>query len=63
MRDFPRFNIDNVDSRGHTDKKFLVTRIGCGVAGYNSAQIVPLFSKAVLIPNILLPRDFWRYLL
>lgn len=50
-------------ARSHSDKKFLLTRIGCGAAGYNSAQIAPLFSRAVLIPNILLPRDFWKYLL
>ena len=50
-------------ARSQPDKKFLLTRIGCGAAGYNSAQIAPLFSKAVLIPNILLPRDFWKYLL
>ena len=50
-------------ARSHPDKKFLLTRIGCGAAGYNSAQVAPLFPKAVLIPNILLPRDFWKYLL
>lgn len=47
----------------HPEQKFLVTKLGCGTAGYHESQIAPLFTRAVQIPNILLPRDFMKYLL
>jgi hypothetical protein len=28
----------------HKDKKFFVTRVGCGLAGYSNEDIAPLFS-------------------
>jgi hypothetical protein len=37
----------------HQDLYFFVTRIGCGLAGYNDDQIGPLFRKAT--PNVELP--------
>lgn len=37
---------------------FLVTRIGCGIAGFSPNEIAPLFAKAIEIENILLPEDF-----
>ena len=37
---------------------FLVTRIGCGIAGFSPNKIAPLFTKAIEIENILLPEDF-----
>ncbi len=43
----------------NSDKTFLVTEIGCGIAGYKPAQIAPLFTKAVKIDNIHLPQSFW----
>lgn len=39
---------------------FLVTEIGCGLAGYSPEQISPLFEKAILIDNIHLPESFWK---
>jgi hypothetical protein len=47
----------------HPEQTFLVTKLGCGTAGYHESQIAPLFTRAVQIPNILLPRDFMKYLL
>lgn len=47
----------------HPEQKFLVTKLGCGTAGYHESQIAPLFTRAVQIPNILLPLDFMKYLL
>lgn len=38
--------------------KFLVTRIGCGIAGFTDKQIAPLFTKALKIENIYLPQSF-----
>lgn len=41
------------------DLVFLVTEIGCGLAGYAPWQIAPLFSK-ILPANIWLPESFRR---
>jgi len=46
----------------HPDLTFLVTRIGCGIAGYTDDQIAPLFARARDIPNIHLPAEFWQVL-
>ena len=46
-------------AKAHPEKRFLVTRIGCGIAGYKAKDIAPLFEKAVPIDNICLPREFW----
>lgn len=45
----------------HPELKFFVTAIGCGIAGYTPLQIAPLFHKALLLPNVFLPRIFWEY--
>ena len=34
---------------------FLVTRIGCGIAGFTDDEISPLFEKAHYVENIVLP--------
>jgi hypothetical protein len=41
------------------DLKFLVTEIGCGLAGLTPNVVAPLFSEAVKYPNIYLPKRFW----
>lgn len=42
----------------HRELKFLVTRIGCGIAGFTASEIAPLFLKVIDLPNVLLPKDF-----
>lgn len=42
----------------HPEKKFLVTRIGCGIAGFDDADIAPLFNEATNMENIYLPKSF-----
>ena len=42
----------------HPDLTFLVTPIGCGIAGFTPEEIAPLFVKALDAPNVLLPRVF-----
>lgn len=42
--------------------RFLVTRIGCGSAGYNDADIAPLFKEAIHVDNIALPITFWQFI-
>ena len=42
--------------------KFYVTEIGCGLAGYQPKDIVPLFKRAINLDNIYLPQKFWHVL-
>ena len=44
----------------HPEMTFLVTRIGCGIAGFTPAEIAPLFAAATSLPNVHLPLDFWK---
>lgn len=46
----------------HPEKNFLVTPIGCGIAGFCAEEIAPLFEKAKDVNNIFLPEDFWDIL-
>ena len=50
-------------AKAHPEKRFLVTRIGCGAARYDASQIAPLFERAIYVSNIVLPSDFWRFLM
>lgn len=40
------------------DLHFLVTEIGCGLAGLSHEQIAPLFEESLNLSNISLPRRF-----
>ncbi|NCC99450.1 MAG: hypothetical protein EOL95_07095 [Bacteroidia bacterium] len=42
----------------HDEYIFLVTRIGCGIAGFRDEEIAPLFAEALGILNIVLPESF-----
>lgn len=42
----------------HTEYLFLVTRIGCGIAGFTPQEMAPLFAKAIDMENVLLPKGF-----
>ena len=46
----------------HPDRTFLVTRIGCGIAGWRDEDIAPLFARAYSLPNVYLPAEFWKVL-
>ena len=43
----------------HPELTFLVTRIGCGIAGFTDEQIAPLFAASRDLQNVALP-DGWR---
>ena len=49
-------------AKQHPELTFLVTKIGCGIAGFTPAEIAPLFAGAVEVENIYLPQDFWNEL-
>lgn len=46
-------------AKSHPELKFLVTRIGCGIAGFRDEEIAPLFKDAIEIENIYLPESFY----
>jgi hypothetical protein len=45
-------------AKQHTELTFLVTRIGCGIAGFRDEEIAPLFEQAHNIDNIVLPPNW-----
>lgn len=44
------------------DKRFLVTRVGCGHAGFDDEDIARSFAKAYSLRNVALPESFWKVL-
>ena len=49
-------------AKAHPELKFLVTRIGCGIAGFSDDEMAPLFKDAIEIENIYLPKSFYYVL-
>ena len=49
-------------AKSHPELKFLVTRIGCGIAGFSDEEMAPLFKDAIEIENIYLPKSFYYIL-
>ena len=49
-------------AKAHPEQTFLVTPIGCGIAGFTPDDIAPLFEDAVSVENIHLPQSFWEEL-
>lgn len=49
-------------AKQHRNLHFLVTPIGCGIAGFEPEDIAPLFESAKDIENIALPESFWAVL-
>ena len=45
-------------ARQHQELTFLVTPIGCGIAGYTPAEIAPFFADATDLENVYLPESF-----
>lgn len=49
-------------AKKHPELTFLVTPIGCGIAGFEPEDIAPLFELASYVENIWLPKSFWKVL-
>ena len=49
-----------VYAAAHPELTFLVTQIGCGLAGYTPAEIAPLFFNFAMPRNVVLPEVFWK---
>jgi uncharacterized protein (DUF1810 family) len=45
-------------AKEHPELTFLVTRIGCGIAGFHDEDIAPLFKGCEESENIILPKSF-----
>jgi len=50
VRDFVGF------AAAHPELRFLVTEVGCGIAGYTPEQVAPLFAGST--KNVVLPESF-----
>lgn len=49
-------------AKSHSEKHFLVTPIGCGIAGYRAEEIAPLFKNCRELENVSLPASSWKVL-
>lgn len=51
-----------LDAKTMPEKDFLVTKIGCGIAGFEESEIIPLFREAEknlgIQENIILPKGW-----
>lgn len=47
-----QFALDN------RDKKFWVTKLGCGLGGFAISDIAPLFANKLIPSNVVLPKEF-----
>ena len=45
-------------AKAHPEMKFFVTKIGCGIAGFTTEEMAPLFADAVDVENVILPQEF-----
>lgn len=50
-------------SERRPDLCFLVTELGCGIAGYIPEEVAPVFKNAILHKNIYLSERFWKVLM
>lgn len=47
-------------AKAHPELTFLVTAVGCGIAGYTPGEVAPLFREATALENVYLPQVFWE---
>lgn len=47
-------------AKAHPELRFLVTPIGCGIAGFEPEDIATLFEEARGLENVFLPLSFWE---
>lgn len=59
----PHVDIFLEHAKNNPEQMFLVTEIGCGLAGHLHEDIAPLFKKAIGLGNVSLPLKFWDVLL
>lgn len=51
-----------MEAKIHTELNFLVTKIGCGIAGFKESEIIPLIREAENVvgklDNVILPKEW-----
>lgn len=47
-------------AKSHDHLEFLVTKIGCGLAGYEISDIAALFNNKYIPDNVVLPKEFLK---
>ena len=47
-------------AKEHPELTFLVTAVGCGIAGYTPQQVAPLFKEALSLEHVYLPQVFMQ---
>nr|WP_294431833.1 hypothetical protein [Prevotella sp.] len=47
----------------HPELKFLVTPVGCGIAGYTPEEMAPMLKDAAFLENVYLPISFRKVLM
>lgn len=51
--------LDFIDyAANRPDLQFLMTPVGCGLAGYSAEQIAPLFGQPAFLTNVRWPKEF-----
>lgn len=67
IKTLPLSEIEKVINRfylcvaANPDYKFLLTKVGCGLANYSPKEIAPLFAQFKYIPpNIIFPKEFYE---
>lgn len=45
-------------AKEHPNNRFLLTRVGCGIAGFKDRDMAELFKEALEIPNITIPKEW-----
>jgi hypothetical protein len=51
-----------VYAKAHPMNRFLLTRVGCGIAGFKDSDMAQLFKDALDVPNIAYPRQWLPYM-
>ena len=49
-------------AKEHPMNRFLLTRVGCGIAGFKDSDMAQLFEDALDVPNIAYPRQWLPYM-
>ena len=59
LKDIKPYVDDFVEyARTHPNNRFLVTRVGCGIAGFTDEEMAPLFKEAWKLPNVNFSNDW-----
>ena len=45
-------------AKAHPQNRFLLTRVGCGIAGFNDIDMAQLFQDCMEVPNITHPKEW-----